>query len=211
MIKKGIFGGTFDPIHNGHLYIAHKAIEKLNLDYIIFIPSGNPPHKTQKKKTEASIRYGLVNAAIEGEKKFLISDFEINNKELSYTYKTLEYFNNLEPNTEWYFISGADCLIELGSWKNVDKILSLCKLTVFNRPGYSKESILMQKERVEKRYNKEIVFLDINPLNISSTGIKEMIKEGKSVKHLLPERVYNIILKLKLYQGVNNACGAKIR
>ncbi|MCM8710384.1 nicotinate-nucleotide adenylyltransferase [Clostridium sp. SYSU_GA19001] len=200
MVKKGIFGGTFDPIHNGHLYIAHEAVERLNLDFLIFMPSGNPPHKTGRKKTDASIRYELVNMAIKEEKRFILSNFEIRNKGLSYTYKTLEYFNTIEPDTEWYFVTGADCLIELESWKSVDRILNLCKLAVFSRPGYNKEEILIHKEIAQKKYNKEIIFLDINPLNISSTDIKKMIREGKDVSLFLPKNVYNIVLELGLYK-----------
>ncbi|SKA75430.1 nicotinate-nucleotide adenylyltransferase [Clostridium sp. USBA 49] len=199
MIKKGIFGGTFDPIHNGHLYIAHEAINILKLDYIIFMPSGNPPHKTDKKKTDANIRYELVNMAIKNEKKFILSDFEIKNKGLSYTYKTVEYFKRLEPETIWYFITGVDCLMDINKWKNVDKILENCKLVVFNRIGYNKENILKQKEKIEKIYKKEIIFLDIPLFNVSSTQIKNMIKEGKDVSFLLPTNVYNTILKLNLY------------
>lgn len=199
MIKKGIFGGTFDPIHNGHLYIAHEALDILNLDYVIFMPSGNPPHKTDRKKTDANIRYELVNMAIRGEKKFLLSNFEINNKELSYTYKTLEYFKKLEPETIWYFITGVDCLMEIGTWESVNRILEASKLVVFNRPGYSREDILMQKERVEKMYEKEIIFLDISPFDISSTEIKSMIRKGKDISFLMPNNVYNTILELNLY------------
>lgn len=201
MIKKGIFGGTFDPIHNGHLYIAHEAVDRLKLDYVIFMPSGNPPHKTNRKKTDASIRYELVNMAIREEKKFILSNFEVKNKGFSYTYKTLQHFNQIEPDTEWYFITGVDCLMELHNWKNVDKILNSCKLVVFNRLGYVKEDILKQKEIVEKKYNKEIIFLDIKPFDISSTAIKEMIREGKDVSFLLPQSVYNTVLELRLYEG----------
>lgn len=199
MPMKGIFGGTFDPIHNGHLYIAHEALEMLNLDYIVFMPSGNPPHKTKRKKTDANIRYELVNMAIREEKRFLLSNFEINNKELSYTYKTLEYFKRLEPETTWHFITGADCLMELHTWKNVDHILENCRLVVFRRPGYSRDEILREKEKVEKMYQKEIVFLDIVPFDISSSKIKEYVQKGKDVSFLLPANVYNTILELNLY------------
>jgi nicotinate-nucleotide adenylyltransferase len=198
-MKKGIFGGTFDPIHNGHLYIAHEALHTLGLDSIIFMPSGNPPHKTDKKKTDASIRYELVKMAIRNERRFKLSPYEIEQMGLSYTYKTIEHFNSLEPDTDWYFITGADCLIELDYWKNVDKILNSCTLVVFNRPGFTKEAILTQKNEVEKKYEKEIIFLDLNPFDISSTGIKHMVKEGRDASYLLPESVYNTVMELGIY------------
>ncbi|MBL4935202.1 nicotinate-nucleotide adenylyltransferase [Clostridium sp. YIM B02515] len=200
MVKKGIFGGTFDPIHNGHLYIAHEALHRLNLDEVIFMPSGNPPHKTEKRKTDAAIRYEMVKTAVRDEKYFTVSNYEIKNSGLSYTYKTLEHFNNIENDTEWYFITGADCLVELDYWKSVDRILDSCKLVVFNRPGYPKEIILEQKKRVEEKYKKDIIFLDFSLFDISSTSIKKMIKEQKDASYLMPQGVYNIILELQLYK-----------
>lgn len=199
MMKKGIFGGTFDPIHNGHLYIAHEAINRLGLDEVIFMPSGNPPHKTERKKSEASLRFELVKMAIKGESKFSVSSYEIKNSGLSYTYKTVEYFKRLEPQTEWYFITGADCLAELSLWKSVDKILRSCTLVVFNREGYEKEYLIKEKERIEKAYKTEIIFLDVTPFIVSSTGIRNMIKQNKDVSFLMPECVYNTILELQLY------------
>lgn len=199
MANKGLFGGTFDPIHNGHLYIAREALHTLKLDSILFMPSGNPPHKTNRDKTDASIRYELVKRAIEAEAKFNLSSYEIDNKGLSYTYKTLEYLNLIEPDTKWYFITGVDCLMELDFWKKVDEIFKLCTLVVFNRSGYKKEEIVKQKKAVEEKYNIEIIFLDINPVDISSTNIKNMIKEGKSVSHLLPHNVLSKIIELDLY------------
>jgi nicotinate-nucleotide adenylyltransferase len=203
MIKKGIIGGTFDPIHNGHLYIAHEALHMLSLDSILFMPAGNPPLKTERKKTDASIRYELVKMAIRNEKRFSLSSYEIEQKGISYTYKTMEYLKAVEPETEWHFITGADCLINLSLWKNVERILDACRLVVFNRPGFTKENILQQKKKIEEHYKKEILFLDLNLLEISSTAIKNMIKEGRDVSYLLPESVYNTVLELGIYsQGV---------
>lgn len=200
MPDKGLFGGTFDPIHFGHLYIAQEALNKLKLDSILFMPTGNPPHKTTRKKTDALIRYELVNIAIKDKEKFILSSFEVNSEGLSYTYKTLEYLKLKEPETNWFLITGVDCLMELDSWKNVDDIFKLCTLVVFNRLGYEKDSILKQRKAVEEKYNVKIKYLDINPIDISSTNIKSMLKEGKNVSHLLPANVLNKILELGLYK-----------
>ena len=200
MNRKAIFGGTFDPIHNGHLHIAYEALNFLNLDQIIFMPSGNPPHKLKVDKTDAFIRCELIKMAVRGESFFQVSDYEINRKEINYTYKTLEYFISLEPDTDWYFITGVDCLMELDSWKNVDRILNGCKLVVFNRPGYEKDEILKQKLKIEKIYNKEIIFMDLPLLDISSSIIKKKIKNGDNVSYLMPNGVYNTVLELGLYK-----------
>jgi len=200
MDKKGIFGGTFDPIHNGHLNIANEALKQLDLSKILFMPSGNPPHKIKNDRVDAKIRYELIKMATWSEKRFEVSNYEIERRELSYTYITVEHFKRLEPETIWYFITGVDCLMEIDTWKNVDRILKCCKLVVFNRPGFKMKDILKEKEKNEKIYGKEIVFIDLPLLDISSREIKKKIKEGKRVDHLMPQGVYNKIIELGLYK-----------
>jgi nicotinate-nucleotide adenylyltransferase len=201
MIKKGIIGGTFDPIHNGHLYIAYEAMYRLNLNKVIFMPSGNPPHKTDKKITDGLVRYELVQDAVKNEEMFEVCDFEIKKESYSYTFETMRHFKEKEPATEWFFITGADCLRDLHKWKRVDSILDSCTLVVFNRPGQNKEQLLKEKAIIEAKYNKEIVFLDLLQLEISSSNIREAIKIGRNVSYFLPEPVYNKILRLNLYRN----------
>lgn len=200
MIKKAIFGGTFDPIHNGHIHIAYEALYKLNLDEIIFMPSGNPPHKLENEITDAAVRYDMVTKAVEKEPKFVVSDYEINSSDLSYTYKTLCHFNEIEKNTEWYFLTGLDCLMDIEHWNNPEGIFKLCKFIVFNRPGFNMDSVRIQRENVEKKYSAHIIFLDAPLLDISSTGIRENIKMGRNVSYLISETVYDIIRKYNLYR-----------
>lgn len=200
MIKKAIFGGTFDPIHNGHLHIAYEALYRLQLDKVVFMPAGNPPHKKDIVVTGAECRYEMVKRAIEKEKKFEIDDYEVLKDGYSYTFETLEYVNKKEKDTEWYFISGVDCLIEIDSWKNVNRILELCRLVVFNRPGYSMQDIINQKEKIEKKYNKKIIFLDLPLIDISSSLIRAKIKRSESVSYLVPYEVDNYINSKKLYR-----------
>ena len=166
-MKKAIFGGTFDPIHIGHIHIAYEALYSLKLDKILFMPAGNPPNKLNKQITDAKIRYDLVNKAIEGEINFEISDYEVNKKENSYTYETIELFSKLQSNTKWYFLIGADSLIDLDNWKNVDRILNSCQLVVYNRAGFALEKILKQKKYLEGKYNNKIIFLDMPIIDIS--------------------------------------------
>lgn len=199
MIKKAIFGGTFDPIHNGHLYIAYEALYKLQLDNIIFMPSGNPPHKFGRNITDGFLRYEMVKMATRRENRFDVSDYELRKSNFSYTYETLKYFNNIEKDTMWYFLTGVDCLMDVESWKNSEEIFKLCRFVVFNRPGYGMKNIQDQKNRIERKYSSEIIFLDVPLLDISSTNIRKAIKEEKNVSCFLPESVYNTIEVLKLY------------
>lgn len=199
MTNKAIFGGTFDPVHNGHLHIAYEALKLLKLDKLIFMPSGNPPHKTQNKKTDAVLRYELLKMAIRGEERFQVSKYEIEKAELSYTYKTMEYFKALEPEASWYFISGMDCLMDLYYWKNIDRIFNACTLAVFNRPGFDRVDILKQKQQIEEDFNTEIYFMDIPLMDISSSNIRKKIIFGENANYLMPQSVYNTVKELRLY------------
>lgn len=201
MIKKGIFGGTFDPIHIGHMYIASQAMWSLGLDKVIFMPSGIPPHKSHKGITDSELRFEMVNLAISKNKNFEISDYEIEKSGYSYTYETVEYFKSLEgDDTELYFITGCDCLFDLGGWRNVDRIMKACKFVVFNRPGYNYEEIQQQKRMVEEKYESSIIFLDLLLLDISSTYIRNSIKEGKDISFFLPSEAAELIKEKGLYQ-----------
>lgn len=194
-------GGTFDPIHNAHLYIAYEAKELLGLDKVIFIPNGSPPHKDNKNITGASLRYRMVVEAIKDFEDFEVSKYEIEKKELSYTYKTLEHFK--KDDVELYFITGADCLVDLDKWKNVSEIFSLCKFVVFTRPGFKEEDLIEEKKKAEKKYNGEIIFLNILDLEISSTDIRKRISEGKRIDFFVPKRVINLIEKENIYNEGN--------
>lgn len=200
MKKIAIFGGTFDPIHNGHLHIAYEALYKLNLDEIIFVPAGIPPHKTKRKLASSIFRYEMVKMATRNEKRFTVSDYEINKKDISYTYETLTYFNETYPHTQWHFLTGVDCLMELETWKNLKDIMKICKFIVFNRPGYNKNEIMERKYILEKKYGNEIIFLDIPLLEISSTEIRKALRENRNIRYFLPEGVYNTAKELKLYE-----------
>lgn len=199
-MKKAIFGGTFDPIHIGHIHIAYEALYNLHLDKILFMPAGNPPNKINKKITDARIRYDLVSKAIEYETNFEISNYEINKKENSYTYETIELFSKLQSNTEWYFLIGGDSLMDLDNWKNVDRIFNSCKLVVYNRAGFALERVMQQKSYLENKFNNKIIFLDMPIIDISSTNIRKSIKEGRNINYLLPKGVDKMVDRLQLYK-----------
>lgn len=202
MKKIGIIGGTFNPIHLAHLYIAYEAKCQLNLDKVIFMPAGSPPHKKNEDILEAPLRYKMVLEAIKKYEDFEISNYEIEKEGFSYTYETLENFKSKD--NILYFITGADCLINIEKWKNPDRIFKASKLVVFNRPGYDKESLKLQKNEIEKKYNTSINFLDIMDLEISSTMIRDRIKEGKKIDFFIPKEVLDFIRKNNIYNYCKN-------
>lgn len=198
MKKYGIIGGTFDPIHFAHLYIADEAKASLELDKIIFMPNGNPPHKSLKKVSEASIRYEMVSEGIKDFKGFTVSDYEIKKNGPSFTYETLQAFK--QEDVELFFITGADCLMDLEKWKNIKEIFKVSNFVVFSRPGFTYETLKEQKEYIEKKYNTNIIFLNLKDLDISSTDIRERIRLGRNVKFFLPNSVLDIIERERLYK-----------
>ena len=201
-MKIGILGGTFDPIHNAHLYIGYEAKKQLGLDKVIFMPAGIQPLKVNEKVTSSELRLKMVNLAIKSYEFFESSTYEIEKEGLSFTYETLQYLRELykdDENLELYFISGADCLINIEKWKAVDKILSLSKLVVFMRGGSQKDALKKQKRYIENKFNANITFLDLKELEISSTDIRKRIKENKRIDFFVPQDVAHFIYRNKLY------------
>lgn len=199
MKRYGIIGGTFNPIHLAHLYIAYEAKIQLGLEKIVFIPAGIPPHKLNDNILSGKIRYDMLKEAIAKYEGFEVSDYEITKSELSYTFETLRHFNSKDK--ELYFITGADCLLNLEKWKNPSEILSLANLVVFNRGGYDKIELLNKKKYIEKKYNSKIIDLEILDMDISSSMIRERIKENKRVDFFLSAEVISFIEKRRLYKG----------
>lgn len=198
MKKYGIMGGTFNPIHLAHLYIAYEAKEQLNLDKVIFMPAGNLPHK-KNTIIDAKFRYEMVRKAIEGYEGFEINSYEIEKNGYSYTYETLNALK--EDDLKLYFIAGADSLMDIEKWKNTKEVLNSCTFVVFNRGEFNRETLKSQKEYLENKYQAEIVLLDIMSIDISSTIIRKRIKEGKRVDFFLPNKVLEYINDNDFYRG----------
>ncbi len=203
MKRYGIIGGSFDPIHYAHLYIAYEAKEQLNLDEVIFMPTAKQPFKTDKIVTDSKLRYDMIKKAIKDFDNFSVSDYEIQKGGISFTYETLEYlkekgFSGNEE--ELFFITGADCLFNIEKWKKVEKIFSLSTLVVFSRGGISKAEMLERKNDLEKKYNGKIVILDLNQLEISSTEIRDRVNSDKRIDFFVPAEVANIIYSNGLYK-----------
>ena len=199
MKKYGIMGGTFNPIHLAHLYIAYEAKEKLNLDKIIFLPTGNPPHKKDESIVDSKFRYEMVKKAIESYDNFIIDDYEIKKAGYSYTYETLKHFN--EEGVEIYFIAGGDSLMDVEKWRNTKEVLTECNFVVFNRGEFTKEVLLEQKYMLDNKYGCNIIVLDVLNMDISSSIIREKLRNRKRVDFFLPKDIINYIDKNDLYKG----------
>ena len=200
MKRYGMMGGTFNPIHLAHLYIAYEAKEELNLDKIIFMVAGNPPHKKESKIIDSKYRYNMVQKAIEGYEGFEISDYEIKKNGYSYTYETLQYLKKQYDKVEVFFIAGADSLMAIEKWRNTDLVLNNCTFVAFNRGEYNKGILEEQKYKLEKKYDAKIVILNVTDIDISSSMIRERIANGKRVDFFLPEEVKKYISENKLYR-----------
>jgi nicotinate-nucleotide adenylyltransferase len=201
MTKKrfGIMGGTFDPIHLGHLVVANEVLNIYNLDKIIFVPAGNPPHKIGTRASSWD-RYFMTNIATNSNAKFTVSDLEIKSSDKSYTLNTLKEFNNTYPDTDFYFITGTDAVIDLPNWHEPQELLKLCKFIAVSRPGISKEDAEYKIDEIRISLNADIEQLQVPMLQISSTDIRDRFERGVSAKYLLPESVEQYILKNNLYR-----------
>lgn len=200
----GIYGGTFDPIHTGHLIIAEQVREILNLTKIIFLPNGNPPHK-QKKITDKFHRFNMIKLAIEDNSFFLLSDLEIKKNEPSYTYDTITELKK-EYKDELYFIIGADSLVNLNKWYRYEELIKMCKIVVLprvlenipdsqNTQDFLKNWIVNQLKSSLDNF----ILIDFPMLEISSTIIRNNISNNKSIKYMLPEKVIKYIYEENLY------------
>jgi nicotinate-nucleotide adenylyltransferase len=188
-MKIGILGGTFNPIHIGHLILAEEVREKLALEQIIFVPTFLPPHKDNSNIAEAQSRLEMVKLAIKGNKNFSVSDSEIKRNGRSYTIDTIREFKWIYPKDELYFIIGSDLLNYLDEWKDLSEIIKMVKVIVATRPGFPLEKI--------PSYIKTIA---IRAVDVSAFEIRECVKNNKSFRYLVPEQVFNYINKNGLYR-----------
>lgn len=196
-MKIGLFGGTFDPIHIGHMILMENVINNLDLDKIYVLPNSNPPHKLENKKTALNLRLKMVNEAIKDNSKLEINDYDYRNNEIHYTFNTINYFKKSYPNDEFFFIMGEDSFLDIEKWKNYKEILKE-NLIIFKRYSNKNFSLISKINQVRK-YNKNIYLIDNIALDISSTLIRNLVKENKSIRYLVNDEVINIIKEEKLY------------
>lgn len=198
-MKVGLMGGTFNPIHLGHLLISEYIRDNFPLDKIIFIPSGNPPHKNWGELIATKHRYNMSLLATGSNQYFDVSSLEINRQGKSYTVDTINEFKSTYPNDEFYFIIGGDTLYELTKWHDYNKLFSITNFIVIDRPGFENIEILDKIEDLNRVYGASIFYIKGPLIDISSTQIRQNLKHNKSIKYLVPKEVEDYISFHKLY------------
>ena len=195
-MKIAILGGTFNPIHSGHIAMADYVCDHMGFDKVCFLPNGQPPHKDNQDILSKQHRLKMTELAVADDDRFYVSDYEIKKDIYCYTIDTAKYFNNLDDN-EYYFIIGADSLMALNKWKNPEELKKICSFVVFGREGNPDadseiDHLISEGCRIEKA--------DMPFVNISSTDIRNMIRDNKNIDGIVPPKVAEYIIKNELYR-----------
>lgn len=194
-MRIGVLGGTFDPVHNGHLILADHARAQLALDLVLFVPAGDPWRKVQREITPAEHRIAMLVLAIEGEAAFGISDIELRRSGPTYTADTLEALAAERLDDEFYFIVGADALADLPAWRDPGRIVRHALLAVAERSGHELGAAIAAVPELASR----IVRFDMAPTEISSTDIRARVAAGHDISAMVPDAVAHYIAQQALY------------
>lgn len=203
-MKTGIMGGTFNPVHNGHLLLARHVLDEFGLDEIWFMPNGNPPHKEQTAiGTPTEMRLAMVRLAIADFPEFALQPYEACKESVSYSYETMEYFRKNFPERDFYFIIGADSLFQVETWGHPERFLTSCTIIAARR-DYDETDVSMQEQirYLNEKYRSDIRFSASPVFEVSSSEIRRMIHEGKNVSHLVPAPVMAYIRENHLFGDV---------
>lgn len=190
-MRLGIFGGTFNPPHVGHLIVCEHVRAELRLDRVLLVPASVPPHKPTKELVSSEHRLAMLELAIHGNNHFDISTVEIERGGVSYTVETLEYFKQLS-NDELFLLIGMDNLIEFHSWRSPERILQLATVVVMSRAGFSSAA-------VPQALRDRVVICSVPEIEISSRQIRQRVREAKSIRYLVPDSVAEYIRQTGLY------------
>jgi nicotinate-nucleotide adenylyltransferase len=200
----GVMGGTFDPIHNGHLVTAEEACVQFQLDQVLFMPSGYPPHKDERKNLDPEDRYVMAVIATAGNPHFKVSKIEIERPGPSYTIDTIEELHvQYGKNTQIYFITGADAILEILTWREPEKVLRQAVFIAATRPGYDLaklEQSLPDAEKERHATDPRVLVMEVPALAISSTDIRTRVREGRPIRYLVPDGVCEFIEKNGFYR-----------
>jgi nicotinate-nucleotide adenylyltransferase len=194
--RVGVMGGTFDPIHHGHLVTAEEAVVQFGLDQVVFVPTGRPWMKADRVVSPSEDRYLMTVVATASNPRFSVSRVEIDREGPTYTVDTLRELADEHPDAELYFITGADAILEIFDWKDPEDVLGLAHFIAATRPGYD----LARFEAAAPTHHPKVSTMDIPALAISSSDIRERVKEGRAIRYLLPEGVKSYIEKQGLYR-----------
>ena len=194
-------GGTFDPIHMGHLILGEQSFEQLHLDKVLFMPSGNPPHKRNRAgRASDGQRVDMVRLAIEDNPHFELSLAEMHETGYTYTYRTLEELKEQNPDTDYYFIIGADSLFTFDEWKEPARICRACTLVVAVRDHASSDELNQEIKRLSAEYEGRFTLLDTMNIDVSSHQIRQWISEEKSLKYYVPDKVISYMKENGIYR-----------
>ena len=197
----GLFGGTFNPPHMGHMIIAQDAFHAFDLSKVVFIPCYTPPHKTPSHLASTKHRLAMLEAAIEDDVRYELSDIEIENGGASYSVDTARYFKKQYPDAELCFIIGTDSLVELYMWKDIEELLQLCRFITISRPGYYEDGIGEDALKLSAPWAQKLLN-DVRKgisIDVSSSDVRYRIAEGMSVKYLVPRAVEMYMAEHNLY------------
>ena len=199
--KIGLLGGTFNPIHNGHLALGECALQQLSLDEIWFMPSNRTNLKKELNILSGENRQRLIELAISGRKKFYLSDIELKRPGTTYTFETLQELKALYPQDEFFFILGADCLFSIEKWMQPEQIMANAILVSAVRGDADKESLYQQASYLQEKYDAKILLLNFPKEDISSSEIRTRILQNKSIEDYVPHTVAEYIQKHSYYKG----------
>ncbi len=201
MSRIGIMGGTFDPVHYGHLMTADEARWRFGLSAVIFVPNRHPPHKEPHEVSDPEHRYLMTFLATVTNPHFTVSRIEIDRPGPSYTIDTIRQLREHYPSDELYYITGADALEQIlrGQWRETEQLLGLCQFIGANRPGYHLDPERWSSENQLRSYLPHIHTMEIPAMAISSTDIRARVREGRPITYLVPEAVEGYIKKHGLY------------
>ena len=198
--KLAIMGGTFDPIHYGHLVTAEAIRDKFKLDKVIFMPAGNPPHKASRVISDANHRHLMTVLATVTNPYFEVSRMELDREGITYTVDTIRELRQIYgEDTRMFFITGADAILEILTWRNIDRLLKKCCFVAATRPGFHGEDMEQKLDEIRSIYKEEVFSIEVPSLAISSTDIRNRIRTNQTISYLLPEAVENYIRKNNLY------------
>jgi nicotinate-nucleotide adenylyltransferase len=199
-VKIGIFGGTFDPVHQGHMIVAEQVMNELGLARVVFVPGGIPPHKEASSvRATAEDRLAMVEAAVEGNDRFTVDRVEIDAGRAMHSVETVGILKESSPDDDWYFITGADEVSNLLEWREPDRLLEQVVMVAATRPGYDL-SKLDHLEAALRNFDR-IFPVECTRVDISATGIRRRMLQGKSIRYLVPDGVRRIIESRRLYEG----------
>lgn len=203
-MRIGILGGTFNPVHIGHLIVAEEVYFRHGLSRVLFIPSGQPPHKDPDELVAAHHRYRMVELAVKGNEHFEASDIEITREGKSYTVDTIEaILERYGMDSDPHLIIGMDTVHELPTWKDIQRLSTMCRIVAVNRPGSTFDNLdlltpVLGKEKIEEMRR---ILVEIPPIGISSTEIRKRLRDGLQIRYLVPREVELYIEEQGLYKS----------